>query len=103
MPVFAGKRFVDRAVVVDGNHYQDCTFLRCKIIYTAADAVTFDGCTFNSCDWVFDDAAERTLVYLAALYEGLGDGGKPLIELIFDSIRSGELTRRFTLPARVPA
>jgi hypothetical protein len=88
-----GQTFQNERVEVDGSVFERCVFDRCHIVYSATDYVQFVGCTFNSCDWVFSDAADLTLVYLSALYRGLGKQGQELVDAIFDQIRTGTLDR----------
>jgi hypothetical protein len=83
------KQISDENVHVDSNEYIYCLFIRCRIIFTGKGPVRFERCTFDACDWVFDAAAEETIQYLAALYAGLGPGGRDLVEGLFDSIRQG--------------
>lgn len=83
------KQISDENVYVDQNEYVHCLFIRCRIIFTGRGPARFERCTFDQCDWVFDGAAEETIQYLAALYNGLGSGGQDMVEGIFDSIRQG--------------
>lgn len=87
--IVQNKHIFDKNVLVDENHYIDCRFTRCRIIFTGKGPVRFDRCTFEECDWVFDDAAEETIQYLAAIYNGMGASGRDMVEGIFDSIRRG--------------
>jgi hypothetical protein len=88
-----GRRFQNERVEVDGLVFERCVFDRCHIVFRATEYVQFLDCTFNNCDWVFSDAADLTLVYLSALYRGLGKEGQDLVETIFQQIRSGTLER----------
>ncbi len=86
-----GRRFDNSSVEVDGNRFESCTFVRCRIIFSALDTVTFKDCIFDRCDWVFDGPAETTLTYLSALYRGLGPQGQELVEAVFQGIREGNV------------
>jgi hypothetical protein len=83
------KLFTDEDIRIDENVYTSCIFRNCRIIFTGKGPAQFSNCKFDQCQWVFDDAAEQTIQYLAALYTGLGPGGEDLVEGIFDSIRQG--------------
>ena len=96
-----GRRFQDERVEVDGEVFERCVFDRCQIVYRATEYVQFHDCTFNNCDWVFSDGADLTLVYLSALYRGLGPQGQDLIETIFQQIRTGALERYKEAPRPV--
>ena len=83
------KLITDENVFVDQNEYINCVFERCRIIFTGKGPARFSGCRFILCEWVFDGAAEETIQYLAALYNGMGTGGADLVEGVFESIRKG--------------
>lgn len=87
--MISGTTFDQETVLVDGYHYHNCCFNQCKIVFRATEPVKFDGCVFNECIWEFDGPAENALLYLSALYNGLGEGGKELVEGVFESIRQG--------------
>ncbi|MFT4039246.1 MAG: hypothetical protein QM692_13755 [Thermomicrobiales bacterium] len=81
--------FTDESVTVDGNAFHDCQFRESRLIYNGGEPPVFTNCLFERCEWVFDGPAENTIQYFAGLYTGLGDGGRHMIETIFDSIREG--------------
>lgn len=84
---YENLHFKDETVKVDGNEYQNCVFTESRVVFTGGIPPRFTGCVFDRCQWVFDEAAENTIQYFAALYSGLGQGGRELIEGLFDSIR----------------
>ncbi len=86
---FEGKTFEDQTIAIDGNQYINCTFIKCRIIFTGFEEGVFDECKFISCDWGFSGPAVNTLNYLAAIYNGLGENGHEMVEGIFESIRRG--------------
>lgn len=93
---FENETFRDRTVEIDGNQYTNCTFIKCRIVFTGFEEGVFDACNFIRCDWGFSGPAASTLNYLAAIYHGLGQTGQDMVEGIFESIRrdivkSGEL------------
>jgi len=83
-----GDSFADGDVTVDGNRYARCTFARCRLTYRGGEIPAFDDCDMIGCTWHFADAAERTLQMLHAIYHGLGGGGRPIVEAVFESIRT---------------
>lgn len=85
----SGLIFTDEDIHIDEARYVDCVFRNCRIIFTGKPLPGFENCSFDSCQWVFDGPAENTIQYFAALYTGLGPGGRELMEGIFDSIRRG--------------
>jgi hypothetical protein len=84
----ADATFEDRDVVVDDAHYQRCRFARCRLIYRGGGVPRIDDCDMVDCSWHFEDAAERTLNMLRAIYHGLGGAGQQIVEGAFDSIRA---------------
>lgn len=86
---FVGETFERQVVEVDGRVYENCKFIECRIIFSGVEAVAFDDCTFVRCDWGFSGAAVNTLSYLSALYQGLGENGREMVDGIFDSVRLG--------------
>lgn len=96
---YVGKTFRRQDIHLDGNQFELCIFIDCRIVYTAADTFSINGCTFTTCDWVFDGPAERTLYYLSALYRGLGPQGQELVETIFQQIRDGKVGEEQFLPS----
>jgi len=86
-----GRVFENSRLEVDGMVFERCKFKHCRLVFSAIDTVTFKECSFDSCDWVFDGPAENTLLYLSALYRGLGEGGRDLVESMFERIRAGNV------------
>lgn len=86
---FENESFRDRTVEIDGNQYTNCTFIKCRIVFTGFEEGVFDECKFISCDWGFSGPAVSTLNYLAAIYNGLGENEQDMVEGIFESIRRG--------------
>ena len=89
--VRAFEVFRNETVEVDGFVFQACQFHECKIVFLGEGPVKFDECLFDRCQWVFNGPAENVLLYLSALYNGLGDGGESSLESIFESIRRGTI------------
>jgi hypothetical protein len=72
--------------VVDGNHYDACKFENCLLVFKGGEYVVFTNCNFVNCRWIFADAAGRTVAFMKALYHGMGDGGKLIIDQVFKEI-----------------
>ena len=89
VPVKKDLIFTDEDVHIDEAKFINCIFRSSRIIYAGKPLPGFTNCSFDSCQWVFDGPAENTIQYFAALYTGLGPGGKELVEGVFDSIRQG--------------
>lgn len=84
---YEDKTFEGEEIRLDGNEYVNCAFVSCHFHYGGADAVAFSNCRFDQCQWAFVDSASNTLRFMAGLYHGLGQGGRELIEQLFESIR----------------
>ncbi len=82
-----GNTFQGETILLDGREYEDCAFIECDLQYGGAGFVAFNKCRFDNCRWSFVDAASNTLHFMASLYHGLGEGGRNLIEDLFNSIR----------------
>jgi len=89
---FENETFRGRTIEIDGNQYINCTFIKCRIVFTGFEEGVFDECKFIRCDWGFSGPAVSTLNYLAAIYNGLGENGQDMVEGIFESIRRGIVT-----------
>jgi hypothetical protein len=76
--------FDDTTVEVDGNRYARCVFRNCTLSYNGGEIPQLLQNEFHSCKWEFNEAAQRTLVFLSALYRG---GFEKLIEATFDNVR----------------
>jgi hypothetical protein len=74
-------------VVLDGNEYVGCVFRRCTLVFSGSAGVALQNNRIEDCSWRFDGAAQRTLAFMSALYQG---GAIDLIEKTFDTIRSGK-------------
>ncbi len=74
-------------VKLDNNEFLQCSFDECTLQYSGTGPVSLVGCTFNKVQWTFDGAAQETLQFLRALYHGMGEGGRKLVEATFDNIR----------------
>lgn len=100
MAYVVDRQFVGATVDLDGMVFDGCTFTECRLVFRAEDSVSFNRCTFTNCDWVFDGAAERALLYLSALYQGLRPEGSQLVEALFQNIREGKIGEEVTLTSR---
>jgi hypothetical protein len=82
-----GQTFSSATEVVDGNRYVECRFDNCTMIYRGGEIPHITGCQFDGCNWRFEDAAERTLLFMWQVYHGMGAGGRELIEAVLDQLR----------------
>jgi hypothetical protein len=83
----SGKSISNASEVIDGNTYTDCRFENCKLVYRGGEIPRISGCHFENCQWQFEDAAERTLIFMRQLYHGMGPGGAQLVEATLAQLR----------------
>ena len=82
-----GKTYSNATEIIDGNHYIECRFDNCKMIFRGGEIPRISGCHFENCQWQFEEAAERTLMFMRQLYHGMGAGGAQLIEATVAQLR----------------
>lgn len=75
--------FNQETLVLDGEHFADCEFRNCRLIYRGGETPQFDGCRFEQCDWKFEDAAANTLAMMRAVWTA---GGKSAVQLMIKVI-----------------
>jgi hypothetical protein len=63
MANFIDSSFEGQTIVLDGNEYLRCRFLRCRVVVTRGN-FSLSECTFDTCNFEFGGEAEniRTLV-----------------------------------------
>jgi len=81
-----GQGFAGERVVIDGNHFEDCTFDTCTLIYRGGVPPNFLRCDFAAPRFVFEEAAQSTLQLMSAIYNGIDER---IVEKTFDEIRKG--------------
>ena len=74
-------------VKLDNNEFEKCKFTNCTLEYSGDGPVSLSNCTFEAVKWVFTGSAQNTLQFMHALYHGMGEGGKKLIEQTFENIK----------------
>lgn len=50
---------------------------------------TLESCSFIDCSWKFTGAAGRTVEFMGAVYKGMGEGGRKMIEETYENIMRG--------------
>jgi hypothetical protein len=79
--------FNGETVPLDGERFADCEFQSCRMVYGGGEAPHFDGCQFKDCDWLFDEAAARTLKHLKLVWRL---GGKAPVQALIKEITAAE-------------
>jgi hypothetical protein len=88
MADYLGQDFKDSTEEIDGNVYDQCKFNNCKLIYRGGVIPTFARCHLDHCQWIWDDAALRTIGFLRGIYSGMGSNGRQIVEGILSEIRT---------------
>lgn len=80
------REFSGERVVLDGKHFEDCTFDTCQLVYRGGTPPNFVRCDFAAPRFAFQDAAQSTVQLMSAIYNGIDER---IIEKTFDEIRKG--------------
>ena len=91
---FKDQQFSKQEVHMDFNHFINCKFIDCNMIYRGYGPIGMEGCSFTNVRWTFSDAAANTVNFTASLYAGAGEGGRKLIEQTFANIKAGRPLRQ---------
>jgi len=70
-------------VTLDGEHFEDCEFRQCRLVYAGGAPPKFVGCRFDACEWKFEGAAANTLAHLKVVW---GAGGKAVVQGLIKEI-----------------
>jgi hypothetical protein len=87
MAEYLGQDFNQTTEDIDGNVYDQCKFVQCKLVYRGGPIPTFSRCNLDRCIWVWDDAALRTIGFLRGIYSGMGTGGRQVVEEVITEMR----------------
>jgi hypothetical protein len=80
------RHFTGERVVLDGKHFEDCMFENCDLVYRGGVPPNFIRSDFAAPRFVFEDAAQSTVQFMSAIYNGIDER---IIEKTFDEIRAG--------------
>ena len=87
---YRDKDFDGQDVLLDGNTFSGCTFQNCRMIFRGTKGPKLSANHFKqNVQWSFDGPAGLTLQFMSAFYNGRGEGGKEMIEALFEQIRRG--------------
>ena len=75
-------------VQLDGQRFEGCTFVNATLVFSAKAPVSMHRCVFQNVQWVLDGAAALTVNFLRALYHGAGEGGRQVVEAMFQQLRT---------------
>ena len=88
--IHRGSTYKDETVSLDDSSYENCAFIRCRLVYSGIGPVTLSGCQFDNCSFNFEGAAANAVAFINAL---AGDPGlrKALPYIIPNLERRGRL------------
>ncbi len=89
MAKIENRNYSNELVNLDDNEFVDCKFQGCTLVYRGGSLPKFAGNSIDQCVWNFSGAAELTLRFIAGLYQA-GEGGKDVVERMFEQIRKGD-------------
>jgi hypothetical protein len=68
------KTVEDQVVILDYNRYENTVFRRCKIVYRGGGVPILHNNTFESCEWIFENEALNTVMFLSAIARSTPSG-----------------------------
>ncbi len=83
---FKDQTYNNVEIEIDGNHYENCTFNNCRLIYRGGALPIMANCKQIGGGYDFDDAALRTIDLMNQLYNA-GTQGREMIERTIKAIR----------------
>ena len=69
--------YTHETVSLDGEHFADCEFRKCRLVYAGGEPPSFEGCRFDACEWKLEGPAANTLAHLKAVWSA---GAKPYVQ-----------------------
>lgn len=92
MPV--DEIYRDETIELDGAEFVGCRFEGCDLVYRGGELPRrVEENTFRDCRWRLEDAAGRTVRFMAALHGGLDGHGEKIVERTFEHIRGPSVER----------
>jgi len=88
MADYLGQDFNATTEQIDGNVYDQCKFVKCRLVYRGGVIPTFTRCNVEHCVWVWDDAALRTIGFLRGIYSGMGPNGRQVVDSVVAEIHT---------------
>lgn len=73
MASFVEETFTEQRIVLDGNSYSNCKFIKCFLSYEGGTIPILKNNLFDGCIWDLEGPAGRTLGFLRMLFLSGGD------------------------------
>jgi len=87
---YKDQTFTGEVVKIDGNKFEECSFVRCEVIYAGGERFGLSHCTFDACAFSLEGPALSTLNFMALLYGEGGSEGQAFIEDTFNKLKTRE-------------
>jgi len=88
MAKYIKQKFDNVSVNIDGNEYNNCEFVNCTMVYAGIELPNLVNDNFQDVSWKLTGPAENTLRFLYAVYNGMGEGGRKIVEETFENIKT---------------
>jgi hypothetical protein len=87
---FRDMDFDGKDITLGANTFTGCTFRNCRVVFDGTPGLKLRANKFKeNIQWVFDNHAANTILFLTMMYESEGGGGRELVEGTFENIRRG--------------
>ncbi len=70
-------------VTLDGEHFEDCEFRQCRLIYSGGEPPSLTRCRFEACEWRFEGPAANTLAHMKVVWSA---GAKSFVQGLIKEI-----------------
>lgn len=88
MATFTNQLYEEQSVYLDGNRYEHCTFVRCRMIFHGDELPALVDCQISdSSEWVMQHAAMRTMLFFRAMY---ASGNTQVVDRLMEIISGGK-------------
>jgi hypothetical protein len=87
---FRDMDFDGKDITLGANTFTGCTFRNCRVVFDGTPGLKLRANKFKeNIQWVFDNHAANTILFLTMLYHSEGKGGREIVENTFENIRRG--------------
>jgi hypothetical protein len=84
---YKSTQFKNDEVRLDGNAFVGCSFNNCVLVYGGGPLPVMINNSLKDVRWDFREAASNTIQFMTAIYHGMGEGGRQLVEQTIENIR----------------
>jgi hypothetical protein len=88
--IYQDRNFNGERIELHGKAFHNCTFTDCELVFDGDRPPTFSDNRFVDSVFVITGAGARTLYLLSNIYHA-GEGGREVVEHLFEDIRERRL------------